>query len=138
MNKTILLSTLLALMILASAGPASGQVKRFRGEWKNADPQGHGLVKLQIDIHRGNILVHAWSACPLEPCDLGSSQGHVVTTIHWWNDTPSALLVDYELLGAEKLLVIGLEKNTLSTTVFTHFTDDSNRTDYVEHALLER
>jgi hypothetical protein len=138
MNKTVMFSALLAVMTLVNVCTASAQVKRFQGEWKNADPQGQGLVKLQISVQRGIIEVHAWSACPPEPCDLGNSEGYVVTTIHWWNDTPSTLLVNYELPFAEKLLVIGLQKKVLSAKMFTHFTDDSHRTDYVERAFFHR
>jgi len=54
-----------------------------------------------------------------------------------WTDKPTALLVNYQLPFAEKLLVIGLQKNTLSAKTFTHFTDDSHRTDYVERVLLQ-
>jgi len=137
MNKTVLFSALLAVMILMNAGPAAGQTKRFQGEWNSADPQGHGLVKLQINVNGNDVVVHAWSACPGEPCDLGSSQAYyVASTVHWWNDTPNALLVNYELPFARKLLVIELQKNVLSARTFTHFTDDSRRTDYMESALF--
>jgi hypothetical protein len=137
MKKPVLFSALLAVMMLASAGPLSGQVKRFQGEWNNPDPYARGLVKLQIDIHRGAIVVHAWSACPVGPCYLGSSEGHVIVTAHWWNDTPSTLLVDYQLPFADELLVIELQKHRLFATTFTRFIDDSRRTDYVDHALFE-
>jgi hypothetical protein len=138
MKKTALFSALLAFMILANAGPASGQVNRFKGEWNNPDPEAHGLVKLQIDMHRGTIMVHAWIWCPGEPCDLGSSQGHPIVTTHWWNDTPNTLLVDYQLTFAEEVLVIELKKNVLFVTTFTRFTDDSQRTDYVDHTFFQR
>jgi hypothetical protein len=138
MKKTVLFSALLAVMILVNAGPAAAQTRRFRGEWKNADPVGPGLVKLEINVHGDAVVVHAWSACPGSPCDLGSSQANYATTIHWWNDTPSALLVYYELPSAQKLLVIELQKKVLSARTFTHFTDDSHRTDYMERALFHR
>jgi len=53
------------------------------------------------------------------------------------SDKPTTLLVNYQLPFAEKLLVIGLQKNTLSAKMFTHFTNDSHRTDYVERELFQ-
>jgi len=139
MNKTVLFSALLAVMVLMNTGPAAGQTKRFQGEWNSVDQQGHGLVKLQINVKGNVVVVHAWGACPGKPCDLGSSLAYdVASTVHWWNDTPSALLVNYELPFARKLLVIELQKSVLSARTFTHFTDDSHRTDYMESALFHR
>jgi len=59
MKKTILFSALLAVLTLVNAGFASGQAKHFQGAWKNVDPQGHGLVKLEISVNRHTIEVHA-------------------------------------------------------------------------------
>jgi hypothetical protein len=85
MNKTVLFSALLAVMVLMNAGPAAGQAKRFQGEWKSTKGSAaQHLRKLDIAVHGANVEVSAWSPCegtfvtrygPPSPRSLATSLG---------------------------------------------------------------
>jgi hypothetical protein len=53
--------------------PRGGSPKNaLIGNWKNDNPQTHGMTKLEIQQEAETVLVHAWGACSPRDCDWGA------------------------------------------------------------------
>lgn len=152
MSKAILFSTLLAALVLVTAGRASAQVGRFQGKWKSMNRHAHYLLKLDIAVHGDSVEVSAWSAS-LEPFETHCARFSVTSSgdcidvrqsfrgpdhlgptraeIYATNDSDelagkaSALLVSYP----GRLVILELQGSNLSATVFSQ--------GRVEHALFK-
>lgn len=128
-------------MTLAAAGTASAQVGRFAGRWKNVDAHTRGLVELDIRVHGSDVDVKAWGACEPKPCDVGDTEAHLYAPNVSDNveATARALIVRYKQSFAEEILVIEPRgSDELSVQMYTHFTDGSHRSNYVETGAFKR
>ncbi len=138
--KTTIFATLLFCLALAAVGQASAQTSRFHGHWTNVDLNTSGLAALDIKVNGLDVDVKAWGNCTLHPCDVGSTDAHIYapSADDGLKTKASALTVHYKESFANRLLVIEPRGTQLSVTMFTHFTDGSHRTNYVEHGLFKR
>ncbi len=140
MKRTILAGLTMCLT-LAIAGTASAQTTRFEGHWKNVDAHTRGLVELEIKVHGVDVDVKAWGACEPHPCDVGNTEAHLFAPNVGDNleATARALTVRYRESFAERLLVIEPRgPNELAAQLYTHFTDGSHRTIYIETAVFKK
>lgn len=139
--KKIVFGTLGLCMALALANMASAQTARFEGHWKNVNAQTRGVIELDIKVHGLDVDVKAWGACTPKPCEIGNIDAHLYAPAVEDNLVTSAraLIVRYHDSFSERTLVIeprGAEE--LSAQMFTHFTDGSKRTNYVESGTFSR
>lgn len=139
MKKTIF-ATLIFGAALAVVGQASAQTSRFQGHWSNVDQNTRGLVALDIKVNGLDVDVKAWGNCTPHPCDVGNTDAHIYapSVDDDLKTKASALTVHYKESFANRLLVIEPRGTQLSVTMFTHFTDGSHRTNYVERGLFKR
>jgi hypothetical protein len=139
--KKIVFGTLGLCMVLALANMASAQTARFEGHWKNVNPQTRGVVELDIRVHGLDVDVKAWGACTPHPCEIGNIDAHLYAPSVDSNleATARALIVNYHDSFSNRTLVIEPRgEGELSAQMFTHFTDHSKRTNYVESGTFSR
>jgi hypothetical protein len=128
-------------MVLALANMASAQTARFEGHWKNVNPQTRGVIELDIRVHGLNVDVKAWGACSPTPCEIGNIDAHLFAPSVDANleNSARALIVRYHDSFSERTLVIEPRgPDELIVQMFTHFTDNSKRTNYVESGTFSR
>jgi hypothetical protein len=95
------------------------------GNWMNTDPNTGGWIRVQITQYGGSYSVHIWGACTPTPCDGGSAPLVMdgPTTAHaFFNHGFATRNMTFLLLSPSELKV----------TTFTHFTDNSGRSDYTK------
>lgn len=133
---TLALCTVLALQAMASA-----QTARFAGHWKNADAHTRGLVELEIKVTGATVDVKAFGACEPHPCDVGNTKAfaYAPNVSDNLEATAKGLMVHYPASFADQILVIESRgPNELSAQFYTHFTDGSGRTNFVENAVFKK
>jgi len=116
-------SAVLTPTLTPSPTPAP-QLGAFPGTWKNVDPNTRGLVQIDIAATSNGVTVRPWGSCSPTPCDWGTQSvavpsGASAFDVHW--DHGFATVDQHYQLNAD---------GTLTVTGFTHFTDNSGRTDY--------
>ncbi len=139
--RKIILTALLLCLALAVPGTVSAQAARFAGHWKNVDAHTRGLVELDIRVHGAIVDVKAWGACSPNPCDVGNTDAHLYAPNVGDNleATARVLIVRYKENFAERILIIELRgPEELSGQLYTHFTDNSGRTNYVENGVFKK
>jgi hypothetical protein len=99
-------------------------VSAFIGAWKNVDPNTRSLVEIDITGTATGLTVHPWGACSPTPCDWGSQMvtvplGASAFDVFW--DQGFATVNQHYQLNVD---------GTLTVSMFTHFTDNSGRSDY--------
>jgi len=134
MRRTTL--SLAALIVaLAFASTAFASLNQFSGEWKNADPNTRGVTALEIRVMGANVTVHAWGQCQPQDCDWGQVNAYAYASSVSSNLAASAEAVsaDFRTNFSQTLLVMrAVPGNRLRAEVFTHFTDNSGRTNYTD------
>jgi hypothetical protein len=139
--KKIVFGTLGLCMVLALANMASAQTARFEGHWKNVNAQTRGVIELDIRVHGLNVDVKAWGACSPHPCEIGNIDAHLYAPSVGDNleNTARALIVRYHDSFSERILVIEPRgSDELGAQMYTHFTDNSKRTNYVESGTFSK
>lgn len=126
----------LALLALAFAPAASGQLDRFSGYWKNVDPETSGVTALDIAVSGTAVSVQAWGKCHPTDCDWGKAAPTYAYGPGVGSDLISeALAVKAVWIASfsETLMTIRpVEEDRLQADVYTRFTDGSGRTAYAQ------
>jgi len=95
----------------------------FVGNWMNIDPNTGGWIRAVITQYGESYSVHIWGACTPNPCDGGSAPLVV--------DGPTAAHAFFNHgFATLNMTFLLLSQGELQITTFTHFTDNSGRTDY--------
>jgi hypothetical protein len=139
--KKIAFGTLMIGMVIAFTNMASAQTALFEGHWKNVNAQTRGVVELDIRVQGLNVDVKAWGACSPKPCEIGNIDAHLYAPSVSDNlvSTARALIVRHHDSFSERTLVIEPRgSGELVAQMFTHFTDNSKRTNYVESGTFSR
>jgi len=139
--KKIVFGILSLCMVFALAHTATAQTARFEGHWKNVNAQTRGVIELDIRVHGLNVDVKAWGACSPKPCEIGNIDAHLYGPSVDSNLVTSAraLIVQYRESFAVRTLVIEPRgEDELAAQMYTHFTDGSKRTNYVEGGVFKR
>jgi len=133
-------SGLAALAALVFVTPASANIDQFVGSWQNVNSHDRGVIRVTV-AHQGNVVrVRVWGNCTPSPCDWGE-----VNAMTFGADVQSQLPQQATLLRAEynqsfaqRHVIIHLAGNQLRVEVLTHFTDNSNRSNYFDVDLFNR
>lgn len=127
-----------AAAALGFASANAAPLNQWTGNWEN--PSGE-IVSVSIAEAGGAITVSAKGKCTPNPCDWGSTDGvayspSAATTPA--SDAEAIIAVFNQGFARKTMLLDGRAGNTLRVHVFTEFTDDSGRSDYVLHGSLRR
>jgi len=101
--------------------PTPNPTAAFAGTWYNVDPNTGNWVRIEITLQENTITAHFWGACKSTPCDAGSA-----STLFDGNPVQVSLYEDY---GVEQITLF-LTGEILQVTTYTHFTDNSGRSDF--------
>lgn len=125
---------LVCLLVLAIQGsPASAQIVKFNGEWKNSDPKTDGIKRLEITCSATDTRVHAWGSCHPTDCDLGEVKAAVYGkgVDSDLSKDATAIVAEFKSGFSTTLMVIKQEPDgKLSTEQFDSFSDGSKRSSY--------
>lgn len=117
--------------------PLAVSSKPLVGTWVNADSQTGGLSRVTIAAKGKEVTVLVLGACAPNPCDWGVSNG----TVYALNvdSAPAVAFTARYTLSFEQVILVGhLVKGTLHIESFSHFTDDSGRSDYYRLDVMIR
>ena len=107
------------------------------GTWVNTDTHTRDIVKVTIALKAPEITVHAWGACTPTPCDWGTVPGMVYANNV--SSTPAvAFTATYKFGFAQVTVVAHIEGTQLILENFTHFTDNSGRSDYYFKNIMHK
>jgi len=91
------------------------------GTWQNSDPNTRDWVSIEITAQGNTLSAHFFGACTPTPCDAGST-----STSYTGNPVHLHLIESF----ATRDFTLTLTGSNLHVTTFTHFTDNSGRSDY--------
>lgn len=140
MKKTIRLATLLiAFLSVHALGWAA--LSQFAGSWKNADPNTKGLTALLITESDHGLKLQAWGRCHPQDCDWGEVDAYAYAP-----DVSSPMESAAQAVSAvfttsfseTQVLVVPSGGNMIRATVYTRFTDGSNRSNYTASYAFRR
>jgi hypothetical protein len=138
--KSIILS--MALTIFTSVTPPpSANINQFAGKWVNEDPNTGGLSSLQIEVRGRRLRIQAWGKCHPTDCAWGYAQGTVHAASVGANPIESAEAATtlYITSFSQTIMVIRpVEGDRIRVELFTKFTDESGRADYVTTDTFRR
>jgi hypothetical protein len=130
---------LAAVLVASAAVPANAQISRFTGNWVN--PTG-GLVRVAISPAAGTAVnVRIWGKCSPTPCDWGTRPGLTYSPNVSTNPTTGAIAVtsSFPQSFARRTVVIRpVGTDRIEVSVYTEFTDNSGRSNYVTIEVLRR
>lgn len=138
--KAGLFITAVLCLFLAAALPSHAQIGRFAGNWVNTDSNTPGIVSVDITVNGTSATVQAFGACHPNPCDWGTVNAYVYGP-NSGSDiaaTANSMTAVYTTSFSVTTLVIQPRGSDLEVTSYTHFTDNSHRSDYREVGRFHR
>ncbi len=128
------------MLALFAAQCGCASMDQFAGRWTNADTNTGGITTLQIDISGDSANVHAWGKCHPSDCDWGSANFYAFAPDVSSDPASSAiaLMGTFDAGFSKTMVIIKPSGNKLSVQSFTHFNDNSGRTDYVSNYIFQR
>jgi hypothetical protein len=125
-----LMATFLLALFVALSGSAS--LDQFAGRWTNVDPNTGGITTLEIAVTGTSVNVHAWGKCHPSDCDWGSvpSFAFAPDVSSDLSSQATALMAVYDAGFSDTTVFIKPSGNQLSVQSFTHFKDNSGRSNY--------
>jgi hypothetical protein len=132
-----MLSRMLAVLLLLFLSTASlyGRLGDFSGSWLNADKNAR-IISLRIRIDGPHVMVEAFVRCGSENCEWPPVEALAYTTSESLSPTDAAeyLSAVFKQSDRETIVVLSIPKESrnLRADVFTHFTTDSTRFNFVE------
>jgi len=132
MRKKRLVLVMVFLTVVMTA-TAFASLSQFSGNWKNIDPNTGGITTLNIIVSGKNVQLEAWGKCHPTDCYWGK-----VVAYAYAPNVSSDLVTTANTLSAifntnfsQTIMIIYPQMvNRIEAKVLTHFTDNSNRTDY--------
>ncbi len=140
MKKTIRL-VVSALTFLLAQTLAFAALNQFTGTWKNTDSNTRGVTTLHIAGSGDALKMRAWGKCHPQDCDWGE-----VDAFAYAPDVSSPLESSAQAVSAvyttsfsqTQVIVVPAGNNAIRATVYTRFTDGSNRSNYTSTSTFRR
>lgn len=101
--------------------PTGSAITNYVGTWQNSDPNTRDWVSVDITAQGNTLTAHFYGACTPTPCDAGSTSATYQGSPVYLHMVESFATRDFTLT---------LSGSILHVTTFTHFTDNSGRSDY--------
>ncbi|MCP4151573.1 MAG: hypothetical protein GY757_27770 [bacterium] len=138
--KNVIFCLILCVLIVGLPATVEAGLDQFTGIWKNNNPDG-GLTKLLVKANGTRVTVQAWGKCHPVDCDWGKVNAFAYAPSVSSNliNEANAITAVFRAGHSKTFLVIHPRGNKqLKVKVYTHFTDNSNRTDYSTTHVLRR
>jgi len=140
MKKIICCFVFCALMLCLTA-TSYASLSQFADDWKNVNPNTRGITKIKTLVRGTKMYVQAWGKCHPRDCDWGTVKAYAYGPNVSANLSAeaNALTAVFRSGFSETLMVIRPSgRDRLSVSVYTHFTDNSRRTDYSSYYTFSR
>lgn len=134
MKKLILSMIMVGCIFLIATSVFSAGLNDFAGTWKNVDQNTRGITTLKISVRGTRVTVQAWGKCHPKDCDWGSARAYPYAPSVSSNLQSQARAVTavFKTTFNESLIVISKSgSNRLRAGVYTRFTDNSGRSNYM-------
>ncbi|MBE9033112.1 hypothetical protein IQ266_25575 [filamentous cyanobacterium LEGE 11480] len=140
-KRIVTIATATAALGLTMGQAAMAKPADFIGTWKNSNPNTRGITKLIVKKAAGNKLnIQVFGQCQPKDCDWGKS-GLVTYGKSVQDRDHTAATTTYRKSFANTLLTMKLSprnRQLLSLSSFTQFTDRSNRQNYFSNARFKK
>lgn len=139
MKKAVVLAGVLFVLFMLTI-PASASLGQFVGKWQNVNPNTRGIKALEIAVTGNNVTVHAWGQCTPQDCDWGVMPAFAYAPSVGANTAATAVAISvvHKESFAERLIIIRAAGGQLRADSYTHFTDNSARSNYADSELFRR
>ena len=107
------------------------------GTWTNVSASTRDIVKVVIAASGTGITVAAYGACTPTPCNWGTVRG-LAYAANVSSGAAVAFTAQFNFSFSQVTLVGNLAGNLLNVEHFTHFTDNSGRSDYASMDQMKK
>lgn len=129
------------LFALLSPALSFAAVNQFTGSWKNVDANTRGVTTLVITAQGSVLKMRAWGQCHPEDCDWGEVDAHAYapSVSSPIESTAQAVSAVFESgFSQTQVIVVPAGNNAVRATIYTRFTDGSNRSNYTATYAFRR
>ena len=127
-------AALAAACVLAFSTAASAGIDAFPGKWRNVDPSTNNLTKVHIEMAGPmGVDVHGWGQCHPTDCDWGTVHGEFIPG--GGGNVHAKFVTSFSITNLDLHNAPGQH---LSYDMHVKFIDNSGRTPYDVHGMLER
>jgi hypothetical protein len=133
MKKTIISAAVTIIMLLYHS-LSFAAISQFTGDWKNMDPNTKGITTLIITGNGNDLRMHAWGKCHPQDCDWGEVDAYAYAPNVSAPIDPTAQVVSAVFntgFSQSLLIVTPAGNNVIRAQVYTRFTDNSHRSNYM-------
>ncbi len=130
-----------ALMIGVFGSPCLAGTSDFIGTWTNADPNTQNIAYVTVAQDPAGLTLSVFGKCHPTACPWGPTQARVYTQRVGENPTSGAYVItgSYDKGFSATEVVLELQGGArLRYELFTHFKDNSKRSDYFSEGILSR
>lgn len=138
--KKQFLAGAIALFVLLCYSSAFAAIGQFTGSWQNIDSNTRGVTKLVITENGGKVSLQAWGKCHPQDCDWGKVPAFLYAPSVSSNPMQNgrAISAMFDKGFSQTLLIVRPSGNRLRVEVYTHFTDNSGRSDYTSTYTMKK
>jgi hypothetical protein len=132
--KKAIISAAIAIIMLLYHSLSFAAIKQFTGDWKNMDPNTKGITTLIITGTGNDLRMHAWGKCHPQDCDWGEVDAYAYGPNVSAPIDPTAQAVSAVFntgFNQTQLIVTPAGNDLIRAEVYTRFTDNSNRSNYL-------
>lgn len=141
MKKIILSVIMVGCVFLMTTSVFSAGLNDFAGTWENVDQNTRGVTTLKINVSGVKVKVQAWGKCHPKDCDWGTVRAYPYASSVSSNlqSQAGAITALFKTNFSESLIVISKSgSNRLKAGVYTRFTDNSGRSNYMNAYTFQR
>jgi hypothetical protein len=105
----------------------------YLGDWRNPDPQTLNVTRASLQNQDSSLQLHVWGKCIPTDCDWGTTNATAYAGGVASSEATDVRSVEaiYKNSFDEVTVVLKLtDKSTMNVETRTHFTDNSQRSDY--------
>ncbi|MCP4217458.1 MAG: hypothetical protein GY765_22650 [bacterium] len=139
--KKIVFCLVFCVLLFGFTAESFANLNQFAGVWKNANPNSRGITKIFIRVNGADVTLQAWGNCHPKDCDWGTVRALPYAPNAGSNiiSEANAITAIFKPRFARKTVVIKRYRgNQLEVNVYTHFKDNSNRTDFWSVEVLKK
>src|SRR5579863_8681164 len=130
-----------AVLIWMLGNPCMAGTVDFVGTWTNSDPNTQSIAYITVAQDASGLTLSVFGKCHPTACPWGPAQARIYTQRVGENPTSGAFVItgSYDKGFSATEVVLELQGTSrLRYEMFTHFKDNSKRSDYFSEGLLSR
>ena len=130
-----------AVLICVFGSPSLAGTSDFVGTWTNVDPNTRSIAYMTVAQDASGLILSVFGKCHPTACPWGPTQARLYTQQVGENPASGAIVItgSYDKGFSATEVVLELQGGSrLRYEMFTHFKDNSRRSDYFTEGVLSR